>query len=69
MPLWTIYHGVIKFYATVLSCYDKGIILRPQFNVMLFIKGVLNIRDSNTAVEKYSMLYINVLIFRIHNVV
>jgi hypothetical protein len=36
-----------------------------------FFKGVLNIRDTNTAAEKYSMLYwpINLFIFRIYNVV
>jgi hypothetical protein len=34
-----------------------------------FIKGVLTIRDMNTAAEKYSRLYrpINLFIFRIYN--
>jgi hypothetical protein len=34
-----------------------------------FMKGVLNIRDSNTAAEKYLRLYrpINLFIFRIYN--
>jgi hypothetical protein len=35
----------------------------------LVIKGVLNIRDINTALEKYSRLYrsINLFIFRMYN--
>jgi hypothetical protein len=33
----------------------------------LLIKGVLNIKDTNMAAEKYSRLYINVFIFRIYN--
>jgi hypothetical protein len=36
----------------------------------LFIKGVLNIRDTNTAAEKYSRLYgpVNLFTSRIYNV-
>jgi hypothetical protein len=43
-------------FVSYLSCY-------------CFIKGVLNIRDTNTVGEKYSRLYrpINVFIFRIYN--
>jgi hypothetical protein len=35
------------------SLYYNGVILKPKFHFL--INGVLNIRDINTAAEKYSM--------------
>jgi hypothetical protein len=32
----------------------SGIIQKPRFHMDFFIKDVLNVRDTNTAAEKYS---------------
>jgi hypothetical protein len=57
----------IKFEITVFIWHDNSIILKPQFHFMCFIEVVLNIIDTNTTAEKYSMLYINLCIFRVYN--
>jgi hypothetical protein len=38
--------------------------LKPQFHIVFFVRFVLNIRDMNTAGEKYSKLYVHLSIFR-----
>jgi hypothetical protein len=53
---------IVKYDTVGFSWYDDSIILKPQFHfVYLFINGVLNIRDTNTADEKalgYMYIYI-----------
>jgi hypothetical protein len=65
IPLQTIYVVIryIKFDTTVFDLYVRNIILK------LFIKSVLNIRDTNIVAKKYLRLYINLFTFRIYNTV
>jgi hypothetical protein len=70
---------IVKFYATYLFIVKVDItVFSWYYNVHnseapnsfhgLFIKGVLNSRDTSTATEKYSRLYrpINLFTFRIY---
>jgi hypothetical protein len=54
---------------TVANGYVNGIILKPPVS-WLYIKDVLNVKDTNTAAEIYSRLYrpINLFAFRIYNI-
>jgi hypothetical protein len=48
--LWAIYVVTVTFDVSVVYWYDDTI-LKPKFHfIVFFIKGVLNTRDTNTAV-------------------